>query len=883
MGVKAMLERSRTIRLLAAAFQKKAVRILLPVLIFGAVIWMGSRELKQVSPGEMLSELHRLPPLGLVGILLLAMFAVGIMSAYDFVIRRQFGFQVGAGKTFRFAWIANTFNNLLGFAGLTGAGVRTLLYRKGGVPLASITAGVVFLSPVVINGLSVMAWLVILGAFRAPDLLAAHRWMLLAVWATALYLPLFVALQRTELFARWFHKKGTERFPWRTILGAIGASFAEWLFAGLTFWFISSFLLSGVTLREMLGLYTASAVAGIISMAPGGIGAFDLTMLLGLKAMGYEAGQVMAVLILFRLFYYVVPWVIGLILSVIELGLPGQRQRKTEEGEEPLLEIPLTFWQKLWRRPDQFGYLTDLSVWALGKLVLVSGLLLLGSAALPGILGRIGPAAGFLPVPLMHLSHQLSVIIGFTLILLSRDITLKVKQSFHWVFMLLLAGAVFTFAKAFDVEEAAALLVVALLLWISRGRFYRRSAPVLRWTALLRVIVTAAISLVYYWIGSHYLGGFLKHFHLQETRLDRMSSTAYALSAIIGFVGAWLLVFLLFIMRPERLKVTPAGPEEMEHLDSFLKQQQGSRLTHLLFAGDKSFYWAMHGQVLIAYAKARDKLVVLGDPLGEPAALPAAINEFEHYADLYGMSVVFYQVTPAYLPVYQDNGYRLLRLTEEARVYVDDFASTGDISGRLQHLLERFEGEGYSFELVSPPHSRELLERLKQVSDDWLKGRQEKGFSLGWFNEAYLQRAEIAWVKDPKGEVLAFASLAPGYDGGQSVSIDLLRYKASLSNRIMDYLLVRLLLWSQEAGYRVFNFGSSPLSGDEEKERMYLEKRLARLVFQHGGHWYGFSGLLHYKEKFRPDWEPRFLAYPSRVYLPVLMQDLVRLVSRRVP
>lgn len=877
--MKAALERSRTLRFLTSAFRTKTVRILIPVAIFAMVIWMGSRELKQVKLGEMLTELRLIPYGSLVEILLLSLLAVAVMSGYDLVIRRQFGFKVGIWKTVRFAWIANTFNNLLGFAGLTGAGVRTLLYKKSGVPLASITAGVIFLSPVVLNGLSVMAWLEILGLFQAGDLLRAHRWMHIAVWAVALYLPLFVALQRTSLFARWFHRQGEERFPWRTIFESIGASFVEWFFAGLTIWLISTQVLHGVTLREMLGLYTVSAVGGILSMAPGGIGAFDLTMLLGLKAMDFDSERVVVVLILFRCFYYIIPWFIGLILSVVELGLPGKRT--AEEGEEPLLEIPLTYWQKLWRWPGQFRFLSDLGVWALGKLVLVSGLLLLLSAAMPGLLYRIRLAEDLLTMPVMHLSHQLSVIIGFVLIVLSRGISLKVKQAFVWTSLLLLAGALFTFTKAFDYEEAIVLLVVALMLWVSRGRFYRNGAPFTRRSIFLWLALTLGIAFTYYFLGSHFHYGFLKHLHLKEPLLGRMSARAYAINTVVGLIGAWLLLILMYTLRPNRLKIEPAGPEELDRLREFLKVHKGNQLTHMLFAGDKSFFWAQDGEVLIPYAKARDKLVVLGDPIGVEERMSAAIGEFQHFADLYGLAVVFYQVTPKFLPMYHDNGYRFFKLGEEALIHVDKFGLTGKKSGELRSVLNRFEREGYSFEVASPPHGQTLLKELEAVSDEWLKGRQEKGFSLGWFDSGYLQEAEIALVKNSEGHTIAFASIAPGYDG-ETVSIDLMRHLDEVPNGTMDYLFTQLLLWSKELGYHVFNLGNAPLSSVGQKERALREERLAGLVFQHGGHWYSFKGLRRYKEKFAPGWEPRFLAYPAKISLPVLTLDLVRLVSRRV-
>ncbi|ANS77355.1 lysyltransferase [Paenibacillus yonginensis] len=864
-----------------AAFQTKTVRILIPVLIFGLVVWAGQHELKKVRLGVMVAELRRIPPGALAEILILALVSVAVMSCYDFVIRRQFRFQVSAGRTFRYSWISNTFNNLLGFAGLTGAGVRTLLYKKSGVPMGAITAGVVFLSPVVLNGLSVMAWLEIFGLFEAKALLHEHKWINLAVWAIALYLPLFVALQRTKLFAKWFHKQGKDLFPWRTILEAIGASFVEWLFAGLTFTLIAHYVLGGVTWREMLGLYTVAAVGGILSMAPGGVGAFDLTVLLGTKLMGFPAERALAVIVLFRFFYYIIPFCIGLILSILELGFRGRRS-SPEEEERQLLEVPLTYWQKLWGWPGQFRFLSDLGVWALGKLVLLSGLILLLSAATPGLLYRIRMSQEILSMPVMHLSHQLSVIVGFVLVVLSRGISLRVRQAYVWTSIMLLAGAVFTFTKAFDYEEAVFLLLVALMLWISRGRFYRSGAPIIRRSVVLWLVISVVIAFIYYWLGSHIHYSFFKHLHLKEPLIGRMPSRAYAVNTLVGLVGAWILLILIFSLRPNSLRVKGAAPEDLDRLRKFLRDNKGNALTHMLFLGDKSFYWAQEGRVLLPYSKVRDKLVVLGDPLGKIELVSAAIAEFQHYADLYGLSVVFYQVTPAYLPLYHDNGYRFFKLGEEALIHVDDFSLAGRRNADLRSVRNRFEREGYTFEIAAPPYGDKLLDELKGVSDAWLKGRQEKGFSLGWFEPAYLQEAPLALLKNPEGAIVAFASIAPSYDGGETVSIDLMRHRPDLPNGTMDNLFIRLLEWSKENGFKVFNLGNAPLSSVGQKDRALREERLAGLVFQHGGHWYGFKGLRKYKEKFNPQWEPRYLAYPASTYLSVLTLDLVRLVSRKV-
>jgi phosphatidylglycerol lysyltransferase len=875
-SMKEALERFKIVRLLISIYRIRAVRALFPLAIIALVYWEGQHELKQVHLGRTLRELKGVPAASILQMMGIALLAVAVMSAYDYLIRAHFKLKVSLWSTFRYAWIANTFNNLIGFAGLAGVGLRTLLYKKSGVSSAVLTPAIVFLSPLMITGLSLLSWANIFGILPASALMREHRWLVFAVWGMALYLPFFVFVQRSALYAKWINR-GQGRTPWITVSASVGASFLEWLFAGFTFWSISHHLLGGVHFVTIFSIYTIAAIAGILSMAPGGIGAFDLIALLGITQMGFQSDQAMAVLVIFRLFYYIIPWLIGLVLAALEIGLQGKKMlERATSGLEPSLNL----WQKIWRFPGQYTFLSDLGVWALGKLVFASGLILLLSAATPELLYRLKVTEELLSFPVMRLSHHLSVLIGFMLILLSRGISLRIRRAYVWTGISLLGGAIFAFTKGFDYEEAIFLLVVGVILWISRARFYRISAPVSRQSTAWWLVLTSVIAFVYYLLGSHVHRGFLKHLPpgVQPEWLQRHSNIAF--TAVTGLIFSWLLLTMFVTLRPHRKTEELSGPADMNRLTRFLEGVQGNALTHMLFLGDKSFYWAQDGKVLLPYSRVRDKLVVLGDPLGPKALVGQGITEFRQAADKYGLAVVFYQATPDFLPVYHEQGYHFFKLGEEAMVPLESFTLSGRKNADLRSVSNRFEREGCLFEVVQPPHSAELLKELREISTEWLAGRTEKGYSLGWFKESYLQLAPIALLRQDGGEVLAFATVAPGYDGGKTLSIDLMRYRKHTPNGTMDYLFTRLMEWAKGQGCERFNLGNAPLSSVGQNAGALREEKLARLVFTKGGHWYGFSGLRRYKEKFAPEWEPRYLAYPVSQPLPILTLDLVRLVSR---
>src|SRR5688572_17703869 len=105
--------------------------------------------------------------------------------------------------------------------------------------------------------------------------------------------------------------------------------------------------------------------------------------------------------------------------------------------------------------------------------------------------------------------------------------------------------------------------------------------------------------------------------------------------------------------------------------------------------------------------------------------------------------------------------------------------------------------------------------RLREVSDDWLaqKTGAEKGFSVGFFEPAYLERFPVA-VVERDHRIVAFANIWPG-PGEYELSIDLMRYDDDAPTSVMESLIVHLLVWGQEQGYHWFALGMAPMSGAE--------------------------------------------------------------------
>lgn len=75
-------------------------------------------------------------------------------------------------------------------------------------------------------------------------------------------------------------------------------------------------------------------------------------------------------------------------------------------------------------------------------------------------------------------------------------------------------------------------------------------------------------------------------------------------------------------------------------------------------------------------------------------------------------------------------------------------------------------------------------------------------------------------------------------------------------------------------------YGDVAFSGLDGHALAPLWNRLGSFLYRHGEHFYNFQGLRHYKEKFGPQWESRYLVTPGGFALPRILTNLASLVSR---
>jgi phosphatidylglycerol lysyltransferase len=302
----------------------------------------------------------------------------------------------------------------------------------------------------------------------------------------------------------------------------------------------------------------------------------------------------------------------------------------------------------------------------------------------------------------------------------------------------------------------------------------------------------------------------------------------------------------------------------------------GHGLSHLLYQEDKRRFWSEDRSAYLLYAEFAGKRIVLGDPVGTETDGRAAMQHFLAAGGQAGRDCLFYQVGPKYAALLEAHGFRTMKTGEEATVDLPGFHTNGKDWVKLRTKMNKAERDGYRCEVALPPHAATTLSEVRAVSDSWLEGKREKSFSVGSYSETYAASRPIATLRAPSGELLAFVTLAEYErpEGGRRLAVDLMRFREGTPSGGMEVLFVRLLQWGQANGYEACSLGASPLANACDG-RLWL-KWVRRAARRH----YNFEGLRHFKAKFRPQWEDRFLAFPGRSPL-LAMLHVAALVHRR--
>ncbi len=652
------------------------------------------------------------------------------------------------------------------------------------------------------------------------------------------------------------------------LLQTIGIAFAAHLVDLTSLYVLFLAFHQKVHFGVLVAGYAMGILFWIVSITPQGIGVVEGMMTLVFASLGVPIENATVIALAFRGLTFWLPLGIGFIMLRRLKSFGARESAQTERWGVRLVAL-----------------LTA----GMGIIDVLSGLT-------PALHDRVKILEQYSPFGVDVGGHLTSVLAGFALLLLADGLWRRKRLAWALTVTILIMSVPVHVFKGLDYEEAS--LGAALAIWLIylRPHFHARSDPPSTRQGLMTLLVALTFTLVYGVLGFYILD---RHFivngqpvsfsiwgAIRQTvvmfsqfynpgLLPATRFASYFVNSIYIVSAVTIGYALIMLIRPVLIR-RGASLEERQKAREIVETYGCSTLARMLLFNDKQYYFSPAGSVIGYVVEGRIALT-LGDPIGPAQDIPTCISSFNAFCAHNDWEAAFYQVLPDYLEAYRGMGCHTLCIGSEAIVALSTFSIAGGDKKNIRTGVNKMRKLGYQAEVLQPPHPPVLMSELRQISDEWLTSMHgtEKRFSLGWFDEEYLNSSAVIVIHNPEGTIDAFANILPEYQASE-VSIDLMRHRHQAEKGQMDFLFVSLIEWAKGQGYATFNMGLSGLAGIGENPTDPAIERTLHYVYEHVNQFYNFKGLHEFKAKFDPSWSPRYLVYPNVTSLPAVTIAMMR-------
>ena len=441
--------------------------------------------------------------------------------------------------------------------------------------------------------------------------------------------------------------------------------------------------------------------------------------------------------------------------------------------------------------------------------------------------------------------------------------------------LLLLVSSLLIYSRPYsNIPIVIIALSYITLGWTHRNEFIvgHNLEGISRNVVIALVVITVAT--LYGLIGFYAYGASLFHMHVSpesalEMTINGLTGFSGALPDtrsgelflnILGGMGLTVYIFLLGVLfRPLRLKLWDSEYQNRERaMAIFQKYSTSTEDFFKMWPEDKHYFFAKNGDAFLAYKQGKHAVVILGGPIGKHQDFELLVEEFTHYCYSLGWTVIAINLDSVEKKLFNRQSFNSLPIGREATIDIEQFIQNTLRSKHFRYVNNSFKRDQLIVAEWNEP-SDEQIQQLQIISRTWLKqgNRREYTFFMGYFDRSYLQRSRV-FVLFQNNEPVAFVNILPSQFRDRQ-SIDLFRSATETSPVGMYFLFEEMVKKLSSEGAQYLNIGLAPLSnssGDSSPSHNSALRLLRRFGF-----YYSFKGVEQFKNKFRPKWETRYIAY----------------------
>lgn len=832
-------------------FNKKKIieyfKITAELTIFLVAIFFIHKELKKYNLHDLKSSIEAIPFWSITLIIFFVCLDYLILTCFDILAFKNENYSLPKKNIGFVSFVSFAFANSIGLSGLTASGLRLNLYSLLGVPYKTIMNVVIFCYTTFWLGL---LWIGGIFLTLLPISLVSIKLPIKLPIDTTVPIGVILLIGATVFTGVIIKKhKNTNTILINRILIAL----ADWVSLS----FVLYFALpphNRIDFFHFLAIFIIAQILGFLSNVPGGIGVFDL-IFLTLLGGAYSSDKIIGALLVYRIAYFFIPLLVAFtIFTIYHLFIRKDNTKITEIEKVIFSQFP-----------------NFLSI-----IITLAGIILIFSGFFPISSSLITKIEVIFPFLNLETSHFIGAAIGTTLLFLAYYIEKRFELAYFVSLFFLGCSIVLSIVKEFHLFFTIFLTLSFIGIIPTKSYFYRKNSFFSEKPSIKKLSTIILVILI---------GIYLGIFSYKETEFFSKISWSFS-NTLLGIFFAFAILIILNIIGEKKKssieeKNSGTLQEENSPTDKDLRNCISLSSTtdaYLSLLGDKEIIFDDSKNSFIMFGKSGHSFVAMGDPIGDEKTFGSCIWKFYNHCKANKKETVFYEINKNYLNYYLDVGLSFLKIGEFAQVHLENFTLDGSDAKPLRHAFNRVEKEGYTFEVIPVEKVPEILDDLESISNEWLqdKNAKEKGFSLGKFTKEYLLNFPVGVIKKDN-KILAFGNLLET-DNKEEISLDLMRYRNEAVHGTMDYFFICVINYGKENGFKKFNLGMAPLAGIEDNTASFWNK-IERAIFSHGEHFYNFKGLRSFKDKFNPQWEPRYIAYSGPFNLPNILKDVTLLIS----
>jgi lysyl-tRNA synthetase class 2 len=351
--------------------------------------------------------------------------------------------------------------------------------------------------------------------------------------------------------------------------------------------------------------------------------------------------------------------------------------------------------------------------------------------------------------------------------------------------------------------------------------------------------------------------------HLSEPVADWFPLSAFLLGwgAVALVLAEWLAPWRYRLQR---------DPHEHSLAHRLVTTWGSDTLAPFALRADKSYYFSEDRAAFLAYRVVGGVALVAGDPIGPADVRPALVQRFLEFAHERGWRVAVLGASEDCVREYRDLGLHALYHGDEAVVETASFSLEGRPIRKVRQSTHRLAKAGYEVRVLRPSELGDVLAGdLETIAKEWRGGQPERGFVMALDTLFRLGDDDSLFVVgvDADGRPHGFLHFAVSRPGC-ALSLSSMPRRCDVPNGFTEWLIVEAIAWARANGYARVSLNFAPFAQLFARTDLSPRERAVRTVLERLKGWFQLDNLLHFNEKFFPEWQPRFVVYERARDLP---------------